>query len=148
MTPRRQRMWAVGLVVAGVALAAGFALKALDEQANHFYSTSQVSAGEAPGNRTIRLGGMVRDGTFERETGTISVQFVLTDYASDVRVHYTGLLPDLFREGQGIIAHGQLADDGSFQASKVLAKHDESYMPPEVTEALEAAKGNGAGEST
>ncbi len=139
MTPRRQRMFAVGLVLFGVAVAATLALLAFQENLLYFYSPKQVAAGEAPIGKTFRLGGMVADDSVTRESGSLEVRFVVTDFAESMTVSYTGLLPDLFREGQGIIAHGQIDDDGVFGADEVLAKHDENYMPPEVAEALEDA---------
>ncbi len=137
MTPRRQRMFAVGLVLFGVAVAAALALLAFQENLLYFYSPKQVVAGEAPVGKTFRLGGMVADGSVTRESGSLEVRFIVTDFVESMTVSYTGLLPDLFREGQGIIAHGQIGDNGMFVADEVLAKHDENYMPPEVAEALE-----------
>lgn len=148
MTPRRQRMLSVGLVVIGVAVAAGFALRAFNEDLLFFYSPSQIAAGEAPENRTFRVGGLVIDGSVERELGSLEVRFVLTDNAHDVPVSYSGVLPDLFREGQGIIAHGQIRPDGIFVADTVLAKHDENYMPPEVAESLKEVHQRASGGDT
>ncbi|MGH8496896.1 MAG: cytochrome c maturation protein CcmE [Gammaproteobacteria bacterium] len=136
MTPRRQRMILVGLVLLGVGLAAGFALRAFQENLLYFYSPSEVLAGKAPADRQFRLGGMVADGSVERAPGSLEVRFVLTDFAHTVPVRYTGVLPDLFREGQGTVARGQLSADGEFVAEEVLAKHDENYMPPEVAQSL------------
>ena len=140
---RRQRLLLVGLLVTGVAVAVGLALLALQENINLFFSPSQVVAGEAPGNTPFRLGGMVVEGSVRRSDGSLEIQFELTDTAKSVAVAYTGILPDLFREGQGIVAQGSLRTDGVFNATQVLAKHDETYMPPEVTEALEKAKAMG-----
>jgi cytochrome c-type biogenesis protein CcmE len=139
MTPRRQRMLAVGLIVAGAAAAATLGLFAFRENVLYFYSPTQIVQGEAPGDRRIRLGGMVTEGSVQREPGSLEVRFVLTDTAFEVPVSYAGLLPDLFREGQGIIVHGTLDTAGTFVADEVLAKHDESYMPPEVAASMEAA---------
>ncbi len=139
MTPRRRRMLAVALIVGGVAIAVGLALRALNENMLYFYTPQQVLAGEAPGERMFRLGGLVTQGSVEREPGSLRVQFTLTDTRESVPVQYEGLLPDLFREGQGIIAHGVLGDDGIFRAEEVLAKHDENYMAPEVAQALREA---------
>ncbi|MBA3563344.1 MAG: cytochrome c maturation protein CcmE [Gammaproteobacteria bacterium] len=136
MTPRRQRMILVGLVLLGVGLAAGFALRAFQENLLYFYSPSEVAAGSAPAGRAFRVGGMVADGSVERAPGSLEVRFVLTDFAHTVPVRYTGVLPDLFREGQGTIARGRLSADGDFIAEEVLAKHDENYMPPEVAQSL------------
>jgi cytochrome c-type biogenesis protein CcmE len=121
----------------------GLALLALQENINLFFSPSQVVAGEAPPNNPFRLGGMVVEGSVRRKDGSLEIQFELTDTAKSVAVAYTGILPDLFREGQGIVAQGSLRTDGVFNATQVLAKHDETYMPPEVTEALEKAKAMG-----
>ena len=136
---RKQRLILVGLLLAGIGLAVTFALLALKENINLFFSPTQVNAGEAPNNHNFRLGGMVVDGSVEREPGSIKVKFDLTDTAEQVSVEYSGILPDLFREGQGIVAQGKLNTNGVFVADEVLAKHDENYMPPEVAEALKAA---------
>ena len=141
MTPKRkQRLLLVLLLVAGIGLAVTLAILALQENMNLFYSTTQVSKGEAPENRLFRLGGMVVDGSVNRKEGDITVRFELTDTAQSVPVMFSGILPDLFREGQGIVAQGMLNEDGVFVASEVLAKHDENYMPPEITESIERAK--------
>ncbi len=137
MTPRqKQRMWVVGLVVAGVAVAVTFTVKAFQQNMLFFLSPSQVLAGELPGDRAFRLGGMVIDGSVLREPGSLEVKFSLTDNAETVQVAYSGLLPDLFREGQGIIARGRMNGEGVFVADEVLAKHDEEYMPPEIADTL------------
>jgi len=142
MTPmRRQRFILVGLLVIGVSVAIGLALLALRENINLFFSPTQVKAGEAPRQTNFRVGGMVVEGSVRRpDPDNLSVEFVLTDTNEQVTVTYTGLLPDLFREGQGIVAQGMLNNDGVFEARQVLAKHDENYMPPEVAEALIKAK--------
>lgn len=141
MTPlRRQRFILVGLLVIGVSVAIGLALLALRENINLFFSPTQVKAGEAPRQANFRLGGMVVEGSVRRPDTDLSVEFVLTDTVEQVTVTYRGLLPDLFREGQGIVAQGVLNNDGVFEARQVLAKHDENYMPPEVAEALKKAK--------
>ncbi len=139
MTPRRrQRLILVGLLLFGVGGAVALALIALNQNINLFYSPSQVVAGEVPKGATFRLGGMVVDGSVRREPGDLEVWFDLTDTAKVVTVQYDGILPDLFREGQGIVTTGNLVD-GRFVAQQVLAKHDENYMPPEVHEALRQA---------
>jgi cytochrome c-type biogenesis protein CcmE len=140
MTPRRQRMLAVGVILAGVAIAVAFALKAFRENLMMFYAPTQVASGEAPVGHPFRLGGLVTIGSVQRVPGELDVSFVLTDLKHDIKVAYSGILPDLFREGQGIIAHGTLGTDGVFHADEVLAKHDESYTPPEVEGALKAAR--------
>ncbi|MBT8444106.1 MAG: cytochrome c maturation protein CcmE [Gammaproteobacteria bacterium] len=136
MKPRRQRMLTVGLVLAGVALAVGLALQAFEENLLFFYSPTQVLAGEPPEGRKFRLGGLVETNSVTREPGELAVEFVVTAHANVMNVVYEGVLPDLFREGQGVIAHGRLLPDGTFRAEEVLAKHDENYMPPEVADAL------------
>ncbi len=140
---RRQRFILVGLLLAGVGIAVTLALLALRENINLFFSPSQVVAGEAPQDTSFRLGGMVVDGSVGRPEGDLTVRFDLTDTAQAVTVIYTGILPDLFREGQGIVAQGKLLADGTFQAAQVLAKHDENYMPPEVEDAIEKARAMG-----
>ncbi len=136
MTPRRKRLFAVIAIVAGVAAATALAMLAFENNLLYFYNPSQVMAGDAPMNRTFRIGGMVTEGSLQRTEGTLKVRFLVTDYKQSIPVHYEGLLPDLFREGQGVIAHGRLTDTGEFVADEVLAKHDENYMPPEVAESL------------
>ncbi len=139
MTPkRRQRLILVLLLLAGLALAVFFTLNALKHNINLFFTPSQIVAGEAPEGVSFRIGGMVQDGSVQRSDSDLSLQFGVTDTAQAVTVKYTGILPDLFREGQGVVALGQL-QDGLFVASEVLAKHDENYMPPEVSEALKQA---------
>ncbi len=136
MTPRRrQRLVLVGLIVVGCTIATGLALLALRENINLFFSPSQIVEGTAPSNTTIRLGGMVVAGSVQRGAN-LGVTFVLTDLAEQVTVTYEGILPDLFREGQGIVTQGKLDSTGRFVAQQVLAKHDETYMPPEVNDAL------------
>ena len=135
MTPRRKRLLAIAGVLVGVGLATAVALKAFDNNLQYFYDPSEVVAGKAPTDKSIRVGGMVTKGSVDRKPGSLEVQFVITDFAQSVKVSYTGVLPDLFREGQGIIAHGRLRD-GVFVADEVLAKHDEKYMPPEVAKSL------------
>ena len=135
MTPRQKRMVTVVAILAGVGIATTFALKAFNQNLLYYYSPTQISAGEAPTARTFRVGGLVQNNSVKREAGSLEVTFVLTDFQKEVPVSYTGILPDLFREGQGIIARGKL-DDGRFVAEEVLAKHDENYMPPEVKDSL------------
>lgn len=133
---RRQRLILIVLMVSAIAVAAGFALNAFNENLMFFFSPSEVVAGEAPAGNMFRLGGMVVDGSVERPGDDLLVRFNLTDFENTVTVEYTGILPDLFREGQGIVSHGRLRADGVFVAEEVLAKHDENYMPPEVAESL------------
>lgn len=136
MTPRRQRMVTVALVLVGVSLAVALALQAFQENLMFFYSPTQVLAGEPPEGRKIRLGGLVSTGSMHRDPGELEVQFTVTDNQNSMKVSYEGVLPDLFREGQGVIAIGFMRPDGDFEAEEVLAKHDENYMPPEVAEML------------
>ncbi len=137
MTPaRRQRITIIGLILGGVALAAVFAGAALRESVNYFRTPSQVAAGDVPESRSIRLGGMVAENSVQRETASLTVRFTVTDFANSVDVAYTGVLPDLFREGQGVVTRGRIGSDGVFEAEEVLAKHDENYMPREVADAL------------
>ena len=136
---RKKRLYLIALMVIGVGIAVAFALNAFNQNLMFFYSPSEVIGGEAPQNHTFRLGGLVTDGSVQRQPDGLTVQFDVTDTAKNVTVQYTGILPDLFREGQGIVAHGRLRDDGVFVADEVLAKHDENYMPPEVADSLQAA---------
>jgi cytochrome c-type biogenesis protein CcmE len=129
-------MLAVGLAVAGIAIATALTLRAFQENMMFFVEISDVADGDYPEDRNFRVGGLVVDGSVRREPGELEVNFDLTDTQSELTVRYAGILPDLFREGQGIIAHGRLGDDGVFVADEVLAKHDENYMPPEVAESL------------
>ena len=139
MNKRSRRKTLVAMVIFGVGIATVLALTAFDENLLYFYSPTQIHAGEAPQNRSFRVGGLVVDGSVKREPDSLAVQFDLTDNAEVVPVTYTGILPDLFREGQGIVAMGRLDGSGLFVADEVLAKHDENYMPPEVADALNTA---------
>jgi len=136
MTPRQKRMTTVAAILVGVGVATAFALQAFEKNMLYYYSPTQILAGEAPDSRSIRVGGLVENGSVQREPGSLEVRFTLTDFANTVGVSYTGVLPDLFREGQGIIARGKLTNEGLFVAEEVLAKHDENYMPPEVKDSL------------
>ncbi len=136
MTPRRKRMITVVAILAGVGIATAFALQSFQKNLLYYYSPSQIQAGEAPSTRSFRVGGLVENGSLKREPGSLEVRFTLTDYAHQQSVSYTGVLPDLFREGQGVIARGKMGSDGMFVAEEVLAKHDENYMPPEVKDSL------------
>ena len=136
MNPKRkQRLILISAMVIGVVVAVSLILLALNENINHYFDPTQVVAGEAPQDHTFRIGGMVVDGSVQREIGELQVRFGLTDYQKTVTVTYDGILPDLFREGQGVVALGKL-QDGVFVAEEVLAKHDENYMPPEVAASL------------
>ena len=136
MTPRRQRMLAVGLAVTGIALAAGLTLRAMKDNMMFFIAVSDVIAGEYPVDRNFRVGGLVVDGSVQREPGSLEMAFRVTDLRCELPVRYTGVLPDLFREGQGVVAHGRIGANGDFEADTILAKHDENYMAPEVAESM------------
>lgn len=136
MTPRRKRLLLVGGILVGVATATTVATFAFRENLSYFYNPTQVTDGAVPRGRSFRVGGLVTKGSLHREPGKLEVRFVVTDLNRDVTVAYSGVLPDLFREGQGIIAHGKLDASGVFVADEVLAKHDEKYMPPEVAQSL------------
>ncbi len=143
MTPaRKKRLALIVLMVTGIGIGLGFALKALNENIMLFISPSDVAQGKAPRDRLFRIGGMVVNGSVSRPGEGLTVQFDLTDNVNNVTVRYSGILPDLFREGQGIIANGKLDKDGAFVAQEVLAKHDENYMPPEVAAAMQKAQGD------
>ena len=138
MTPtRKRRLIAVLLIVAGVGLAATIASFSLQQNLLYFQSPSDLVMQPIPPGRQFRLGGLVKPGTVKRVEESLATRFIVTDGPEDVTVEYVGILPDLFREGQGVIARGELDESGLFAASEVLAKHDENYMPPEVADALE-----------
>ena len=148
---RKQRLTLVAFLFAGVAVAVGLALFALNENINLFYPPDQIARGEAPVDQRIRAGGRVLEGSVQRDPGSLAVRFILSDMAGhDVPVVYEGILPDLFGEGQGIVATGRLRANGTFEASEVLAKHDENYMPPELAELAgrKAPEGQRAGMAT
>jgi cytochrome c-type biogenesis protein CcmE len=128
-------MVTVVAILAGVGIATTFALKAFNQNLLYYYSPSQIAKGEAPANRSFRVGGLVQNNSLHRQPGSLEVTFVVTDFQKEIPVSYTGVLPDLFREGQGIIARGKLQGN-HFVAEEVLAKHDENYMPPEVKDSL------------
>ena len=136
MTPRRQRMLAVGLALTGIALATVLTLRAMKDNMMFFIPVTEVVAGEYPADRTFRVGGLVVDGSVQREPGSLEMSFRVTDMRCELPVRYTGVLPDLFREGQGVVAHGRMGADGDFEADTILAKHDENYMAPEVAESM------------
>lgn len=129
-------MLALGLTVAGIAVAAVLTLRAFEDNMMFFVGISEVVAGNHPKERNFRIGGLVVDGSVEREEGSLDLNFRVTDMRCELPVRYSGVLPDLFREGQGVVAHGRLADDDVFVADRILAKHDENYMAPEVAESL------------
>lgn len=147
MSPlRRQRLWKIGLLLGGVALAVGLMIQAFQQNMMFFFSTTEVAQGMAPIERDFRVGGMVVENSVQREPGSLMVRFTLTDYNTPLSVEYEGILPDLFREGQGIVAKGHLNAQGLFVANEVLAKHDENYMPPEVAASLHSPKPTAQGQ--
>jgi cytochrome c-type biogenesis protein CcmE len=129
-------MLALGLAALGLFIATALTLTAFKDNMMFFVSVSEVVAGEYPQERNFRVGGLVVDGSVEREDGSLEVRFNVTDLSCEVAVVYSGVLPDLFREGQGVVAHGRMGDTGEFVADEILAKHDENYMAPEVAESL------------
>ena len=137
MKPRHKRLIAIGAGVAALGVAAALVLSAFQQNLVFFFTPSQIAANEAPQGRTFRIGGMVEKGSVKRDG--VEVRFVVTDTAKTIPVLYSGALPDLFREGKGVVAQGQLGADGVFRAREVLAKHDENYMPPEAAEAVQRA---------
>lgn len=136
MTPRRQRMLAVGLAAAGVLIATALTLRALQDNMMFFISVTDVVAGEYPEDRNFRIGGLVVAGSVQREEESLDLAFRVTDLRCEMPVMYTGVLPDLFEEGQGVVAHGRMGDNEVFVADTILAKHDENYMAPEVAESM------------
>lgn len=141
---RKKRLLLILGLVAGVGVALALALSALQENINLFYTPTQIANGEAPRDTRIRAGGMVEKGSLQRSGDSLDVRFVVTDFNKSVPITYRGILPDLFREGQGIVALGKLDANGVVVADEVLAKHDEKYMPPEVTKALKESGQAGA----
>jgi cytochrome c-type biogenesis protein CcmE len=138
MTPTRRRRlyWVLG-IVAGVGLAGGLALQAFKQNVMFYFDPTKIAAGEVKPGQRFRLGGMVEKGSLVRTPGTLEVHFIVTDFKHSVPVNYANVLPDLFREGAGVVAHGRLDGNGTFIADEVLAKHDEKYMPPEVARSLQ-----------
>jgi cytochrome c-type biogenesis protein CcmE len=145
MKPRHQRFLFITAGVVALAVAGMFVLNAFQSNLVFFFTPTQVSQGEAPKGRAFRVGGMVKEGSLKKDGE--NVQFVVTDFAHDVPVAYKGLLPDLFKEGKGVVAQGKLSGDNQFTASEVLAKHDENYMPPEAKHALDKAEAAKAAQS-
>ena len=140
MKPRTRRGLAIAAGLATLGVAVMLVLQAFQSNLVFFCSPSQIAANEAPRDRAFRIGGLVEEGSIKRDGQSLTVQFVVTDMAQRVPVTYTGMLPDLFKEGKGVVAQGKLGSDGVFRAEQVLAKHDENYMPPEAAEALEKAR--------
>ena len=139
MNKRSRRKVLIFAIVFGVAIATVLGLTAFEENLLYFYSPTQVKAGDAPTSHSFRVGGLVVDGSVKRAPDSLKIEFDVTDNTESMTIEYTGILPDLFREGQGIVAMGSLQAGGKFVAQEVLAKHDENYMPPEVAAALEAS---------
>ena len=139
MKPRHRRLLWIGAGLAALAAAAALTLTAFQSNLVFFFSPTQVAAKEAPEGRAFRIGGLVEQGSLQREQNSLTVRFRVTDTAQTINVVYTGLLPDLFKEGKGVVAQGQLGTDGVFTAREVLAKHDENYMPPEAADAVQRA---------
>lgn len=145
MTPRQKKRLAIVVVlVIGVAISVGLGLRAFQRNLLYYFTPTQVAAGDAHVGQMFRMGGLVENGSVKRTPGSMTVHFTLTDMNDSVPIVYTGILPDLFREGQGIVVHGKLDSNGLFVADQVLAKHDEKYMPPEVAAAINKAKAKAA----
>ncbi len=140
MKPRHKRFAMIAVGVAALGIAATLVLNAFQQNLVFFFTPSQVAANEAPQGRSFRVGGLVAPGSVKRQPDGVTVHFVVTDTAKNIQVVYRGLLPDLFREGKGVVTQGRLSADGVFQASEVLAKHDENYMPPEAADAIKQAQ--------
>ncbi len=138
MKPRHKRFAIIGGGLASIAIATALVLNALDSNIALYVTPSEVAAGKAPQGKAFRIGGMVKEGSIKRDG--VKVAFVITDTAKDIPVSYSGILPDLFKEGKGAVIQGRLGSDGAFTATEVLAKHDENYMPPEAQHALDQAK--------
>ncbi|HNQ04329.1 MAG TPA: cytochrome c maturation protein CcmE [Thiobacillaceae bacterium] len=139
MKSRHKKLVVILLALAGLAIVAALVLNAFRSNLVFFFSPTEVHAGKAPTDRAFRIGGLVEDGSLKREADGLSVRFVVTDTAKSIPVTYKGILPDLFKEGKGVVAEGRMGSDGLFTATQVLAKHDENYMPPEAAHALEQA---------
>ena len=140
MKPRRKRMITVIALLVGMGITAVLLITAFKQNLLYFYTPTQIANGEASVDKGIRVGGLVMDGSLKRTKGTLDISFLVTDKVNQIPVKYTGILPDLFREGQGIVARGKMDANGNFVAEEILAKHDENYMPPEAQDALDAAK--------
>ncbi|CAN5754611.1 cytochrome c maturation protein CcmE [soil metagenome] len=148
MKPRARRALAIGCGLASLGIATALVLNAFNSNLVFFFSPTQVAANEAPSGRNFRIGGLVEQGSLRRDAQGLTIHFVVTDLAKKIPVTYTGLMPDLFKEGKGVVAQGKLGDDGVFRADQVLAKHDENYMPPEAAAALKNAQGAGTPATT
>ncbi len=140
MKPRYKRLILIGIGLAILGLAAALVLSAFQKNLVFFFTPTQILAGEAPHGRSFRMGGMVEVGSIQRQPDGVTVSFIVTDTAKKIRVNYRGILPDLFKEGKGVVAQGKLGGENLFVADEVLAKHDENYMPPDAAYALKKAK--------
>ena len=140
MKPRHRKLAIIASGVSALGIAAALVLNAFESNLVFFFSPSQVAANEAPVGKSFRIGGLVEEGSIKRQSDGVTVNFIVTDTAKFIPVVYTGILPDLFKEGKGVVAQGKLSADGVFRADEVLAKHDENYMPPEAADALEQAR--------
>jgi cytochrome c-type biogenesis protein CcmE len=140
MKPRHKKLALIAVIVVALGVAVVLVLNAFNSNLVFFFSPTQVANGEAPTNRAFRIGGLVEEGSVKREGDGLTTRFVVTDTAKTIPVSYTGILPDLFKEGKGVVAEGRLGPDGLFAATQVLAKHDENYMPPEAASAIEQAQ--------
>jgi cytochrome c-type biogenesis protein CcmE len=139
MKSRHKKLVVILLALAAIGIAAALVLNAFQSNLVFFFSPTEVAEGKAPTDRAFRIGGLVEDGSLKRQADGLTVSFVVTDTAKSIPVTYKGILPDLFKEGKGVVAEGKLGVDGLFTATQVLAKHDENYMPPEAAHALEQA---------
>lgn len=148
MKPRYKRLSLIAAGLATLSLAAWLVLSAAQKNLVFFFTPTQIMAGEAPQGRSFRMGGMVENGSLKRQADGMTVSFVVTDNAQSVRVNYRGMLPDLFKEGKGVVAQGKIGNDKLFLADEVLAKHDENYMPPDAAYALEQGKAANQGAGT
>lgn len=144
MKPRQKRLVFILLALVGVAVAAFLANSALQSNISYFYNPTQIANGEAPKHQVIRIGGMVKEGSMKRLDDGLTVAFIITNHNDEAAIQYTGILPDLFKEGQGAVVKGKLNDKKVMIASEVLAKHDENYLPPEVADAMEKARADSA----
>ena len=143
LVQRKKKLWLILFLVARVSTAVGLLMYSLSQNINLFMSPTQFANGEVPVGQTVRAGGLVEPGSVYRDEEGLGMRFTVADGRAELVIHYEGMLPDLFREGQGIVALGQLREDGTFMASEVLAKHDENYMPPEIQDALDKAHNDG-----
>jgi cytochrome c-type biogenesis protein CcmE len=140
MKPRHKKLALIAVIVAALGVAVVLVLNAFNSNLVFFFSPTQVANGEAPTSRAFRIGGLVEEGSVKRGSDGLTTRFVVTDTAKTIPVTYTGILPDLFKEGKGVVAEGRLGPGGLFAATQVLAKHDENYMPPEAASAIEQAQ--------